>query len=134
MQHCYFIAGLDRQSFELLITLREIPALEDHEHHYEAIEVESTLNRIRDECNEFIDGLNEHGGEGFGLELLYHPRNQHAYICELCLVDGPMTRADAIVRLFDIQSTADLYLDELQESTLEVIPFGRGVNWKVEGF
>lgn len=140
MRYCYFVAGMDRESFELLITLREVPVLDDHEHVYEASVVESTLQRICDECDEFIDGLHEHGGDEFGLELLYHeqanePTNDHPRpICELCLVDGPMSLGDAIVRLIDIKSTADLYLDELQESTLELLPTGENVNWKKEGF
>lgn len=132
MRYCYFVAGMDRESFELLITLREVPVLDDHEHVYEASVVESTLQRICDECDEFIDGLHEHGGDEFGLELLYHERDQRPYICELCLVNGTMTRAEAVVRLIDIKSTADLYLDELQESTLETIPFVEHVNWKRE--
>ncbi len=140
MRFCYFVAGLDQESFELLISLTEIPTLEDYDHHYDALIVEATLKRICDECDEFIEGLHEHGGDEFGLKLLYHDSNseqvnvQTRPICELCLVDGSMSLGDAVVRLIDIKSTADLYLDELQESTLELIPAVEEVNWKVEGF
>ncbi len=139
MQFCYFVAGLDRESFELLISLAEIPVLEDHEHHFDASVVETTLDRISKECDEFIEGLSDHGGDGFGLELLYNERagtvgGEHRPICELCLVDGPMNRFEAVLRLNDIKSTAEFYVDELQESTLELLPTGKRVNWKVEGF